>query len=147
MIRRNSKANDWHIYTPSCINLFVSPAGTLSIYQNATYTINLTLIFQIVTNKHMTLPLLQSWGQKRDYLGIPRAKAVTANHLVPMPNLFQRACVSQSLTLPQALSDSQAQHWRDHFITTGLLYHLSQIMSRYCVFPKILLTHERNCSF
>lgn len=58
-------------------------------------------IFQIVINKHMTLRLLQSLGQKCDYLGIPRAKAVTANHLVPMPNLFQRDCVSQSLTLAQ----------------------------------------------
>lgn len=67
---------------------------------------------------------------------------MTANNLVPTPKLFQRDCVSQPLTLAQAASDSQAGHWFHQFITTGLLYHLSQIMSGYCVFPKILLTHQ-----
>lgn len=67
---------------------------------------------------------------------------MTANHLMPMPKLFQRDGVSQPLTLAQAPSDSQTKHWFDPFITTGLLYHLSQIMSGYCVFPKIRLTHQ-----
>lgn len=106
MLRRSSKANDRHIYTLFCFNLFVLTAGTLPIHQNSTYKINLTFIFQIATNKHITLHLLQSSGQKCDYLGIPRPKAVTANRLMPIPNLFQRDCVSQSLTLAQAVSDS-----------------------------------------
>lgn len=67
---------------------------------------------------------------------------MTANHLVLMPKLFQRDCVSQPLTPAQAASDSQVKHWFDQFITTGLLSQLSQIMSGYCVFPKILLTHQ-----
>lgn len=58
----------------------------------------------------MTPPLLLSLGQKCGCLGIPRATAVTANHLVPMPNLFQRDSVSPSLTLAQALGDSPAMH-------------------------------------